>query len=186
MSNGAVAERYAQALFELADEAGELSKLADQIREFAVSYDSNRELSEALSHPTRTTDERDALVRAVAQKVGVSELGIRGLLIMARKGRLPAILATSTRLTELSDEKAGVVRASVTTASKMPESYYQALTSKLEAAMSKKVVLERDIDESLVGGAIARVGDAVVDGSVRGKLERVERDLLSAVSAGSL
>lgn len=183
MSAGAVAERYAQALFELGVESGELGKLAEKIRAFALTYDSNQSLQDTLSNPTMSSDARDAVVRGIAQKLGVSELGIRGLVVMARRGRLPAIAQTATRLIEMCDEKEGIVRASVTTAAKVPESYYQELTSQLQTATNKKVVLERSLDESLVGGAIVRVGDSVVDGSVRGKLEKVERELLAAVSA---
>jgi F-type H+-transporting ATPase subunit delta len=83
------------------------------------------------------------------------------------------------------DLKEGVLRASVTTAAMMPESYYQSLTSKLAAATKKKIVLTREVDEDLVGGAIARIGDTLIDGSIRGKLQKMERSLLSAVTAGA-
>jgi len=67
----------------------------------------------------------------------------------------------------------------------MSESYYQALSSKLSAATSKKIVLTREVDSDLVGGAVARIGGAIIDGSIRGKLQKMERDLLSAVTAGA-
>jgi F-type H+-transporting ATPase subunit delta len=185
MSTGAVAERYAQALFELGVESGTLSALADKLSDFALTYGSSRELRGALNNPVLSNEQRKALVSEVARKLGVPEIGIKGLLFMSQRGRLPALGATVQRLTELADEKNGILRASVTTATSMPESYYQSLSSQLSAATQKKIVLERSVDDDLVGGAIARVGDMLIDGSVRGKLQKLERDLLSAVAAGA-
>lgn len=185
MSVGAVAERYAQALFELGEESGTLAGLSDKLREFALTYESSRELRGALNNPIVSMEQRKGLVSEVAKKVGVPEIGIKGLQFMAQRGRLPALSATVERLTELSDQKNGILRASVTTATKMPDSYYQALSSQLSAATRKEIVLERSVDEDLVGGAIARVGDMLIDGSVRGKLQKLERDLLSAVAVGA-
>ncbi len=185
MSVGAVAERYAQALFELGDETGNLASLTEKLRDFAETFEASKELRAALSNPVVPVEERLSLLAQVATKLGVPDLGIKGLQVMAQRGRLPAIAATVQRLTELSDDKNGILRASVTTAAKMSESYYESLASKLAAATQKKIVLERSVDEDLVGGAIARVGDKLIDGSIRGKLQKVERDLLSAVAAGA-
>lgn len=185
MSVGAVAERYAQALFELGDESGTLSAMSEKLREFALTYDSSRELRGALNNPVLSIEQRKALISEISKKIGVPEVGIKGLQFMAQRGRLPALSATVQRLTELCDQKNGILRASVTTAAVMPDSYYESLSSQLSRATQKKIVLERSVDEDLVGGAIARVGDMLIDGSVRGKLQKLERDLLSAVAAGA-
>ncbi len=184
MSQGAIAKRYAQALFELGDEAGELKALSEQITEFAKTYTAHRQLALALSNPVMSHEEARSLLTAVAKKVGVSELGIRSLLVMAQRRRLSSIAATAERLRELCDIKQGLIRAEVVTAAEMPNSYFDALKAQLESATSKKVVLKTSIDASLVGGAIVRVGDTVIDGSVRGQLEKVEKKLLAAVAAG--
>lgn len=182
MSNGVVAKRYAQALFELGEESGQLSGLAEKLGEFAALYRTSKELRRALSHPAVPAAERDALVRAVAQKIGVPEIGIKGLLVMTHRGRLPALRDTVLRLTQLSDQKSGILRAHVTTAVSLPESFFASLKSQLEAATQKKVVLERALDSELIGGAIARVGDSVLDASVRGRLQKVEKDLHAALN----
>lgn len=185
MSVGAVAERYAQALFELGEESGQLSSVADKIRSFAETYETSRELRAALQNPVLTKEERRALLSAVARKLSVPDVAEKCLQLMADRRRLAALSVMAQRLTEMVDLKEGVLRASVTTATTMSESYYQSLTSKLAAATNKKVVLTREVDEDLVGGAIARIGDALIDGSIRGKLRKMERQLLSAVTAGA-
>lgn len=184
MSQGAIAARYAQALFELGNEAGELKSLSEQITDFAKTYASHRNLALALSNPTMSHEEARSLLTAVAKKVGVSELGIRSLLVMAKRRRLSSISATATRLAELCDAKLGLVRAEVVTAASMPESYFEALKAQLESATQKQVVLKKSVDSALIGGAVVRIGDTVIDGSVRGQLEKVEKKLLAAVAAG--
>ncbi len=182
MSAGAIAERYAQALFELGDEAGNLAVLSEKLGYFVNTYETSRQLRSTLRNPTLSDAQQVAILSAVAKKIGVPELGVKGLLVMARRGRLDALGATVARLSELADIKNGVVRASVITAAKMPESYYQSLTTQLQNALKKKVILERSVDTELVGGAIAQVGDMVIDGSIRGQLAKVEREIIDAVA----
>ncbi len=182
MSAGIVSERYAQALFELGQEEGVLSSLAIKLGEFAAMYRGSKELRSVLSHPAVPAAEKFGLVRALAQKIGVPEIGIKGLLVMTRRRRLSALHETALRLTELSDEQSGVVRASVTTATELPESFFDSLKSQVEIATQRKVVLSRFVDPELIGGAVARVRDFVLDASVRGRLEKVEKDLQAALS----
>jgi F-type H+-transporting ATPase subunit delta len=185
MSVGAVAERYAQALFELGEESGQLSTIAEKVRSFVEVFESSRELRAVLHNPTVKKEERRSLLSAIARRLSVPDVAEKCLLIMADRRRLSALSAMTQRLTEMVDLKEGVLRASVTTAAMMPESYYQSLTSKLAAATKKKIVLTREVDEELVGGAIARIGDTLIDGSIRGKLQKMERSLLAAVTAGA-
>ena len=185
MSVGAVAERYAQALFELGEEEGSLSNITEKLQAFAAVYEQSKELRSTLTSPVLSVEERIAVLTAVAERLGLSPLSVNGLKFMTRRRRLSALLATVARLAELTDKKNGVLRAAVTTAAAMPESYYESLVSQLSAATGKKVILSRVIDEELVGGAIAQVGDTVIDGSIRGKLQKLERDVLSAVVAGA-
>jgi F-type H+-transporting ATPase subunit delta len=183
VSAGLVAERYALALYELGTESGQLSALSDKLVAFGETYASSRELQKALSNPTVETAKRETIVTEIARKIGVPELGIKGLVILVRRRRIGAVVAIAARLRSLSDEKAGVIRAEVTTAQKMPEGYYSALASKLAEVTKKKIVLERFEDSSLLGGAVARLGDTVIDGSLSGRLDQAERTILSALSS---
>ncbi len=60
----------------------------------------------------------------------------------------------------------------------MPDSFYQKLTAELEAATARKIVLERREDPSLIAGFVTRIGDNTIDGSVRGRLNEIERQLV--------
>jgi F-type H+-transporting ATPase subunit delta len=111
--------------------------------------------------------------------LGLLELSTNALRLLARRRRLSALPDIAKRLSTLADEKAGIVRAEVTSATALPESIFTQLQEKLEKATKKKVVLERKQDPSLIAGMITRIGDNTIDGSVAGRLHELERQLLS-------
>ena len=182
MSEGAVAERYAQALFELGTEAGQLSQLSEKLQAFADVYTGSKDLRAALDNPKASAAEKAALIIGLAGKLGVPPIGQKGLGLIGRRRRMSAIAAIARRLTELADENAGVVRASVVTAKPMGEAFYTALSQKLSSSTGKKVVLARSTNPDLIAGAITRVGDIEVDGSVRGQLDELKRSLHGALT----
>ncbi len=183
MSEGVVAERYAQAIFELAAEGNELGPVSDQLRKFAELWNQTPDLKVALENPVLDAAQRASVLDEVAARAGVSGTALRAIQVMATRRRLNALPAVATQLTRLSDEKQGIVRASVTSAQSLPESYYQNHVSKIEATTSKKVLLERHQDPSLIGGVVTRIGDSIIDGSIKGRLNDLEKKLLAGAGA---
>lgn len=177
MSGSQVAERYARAIFELGVEAGQLPALTEQIRSFADSYAGSRELQAVLGNPLVEAEKRSAVLSDVAGRVGLTGVGLSAIRLLADRNRLGSISEIAQRLVSLADEKAGVVRATVTSAGPLPESFYQRLTQELEAATSRKVTIERKEDPSLIAGVITRIGDNTIDGSVKGRLAEIQRQL---------
>jgi F-type H+-transporting ATPase subunit delta len=205
MSGGAVAERYAKAIFELGVEAGQVVALSEQIRSFADTYAASRELQGVLDNPMIDLDKRRAILADVAGQVGLSGVGLNAIRLLADRKRLASLpeiarrLASladekagvvratvisaaplpeiARRLASLADEKAGVVRATVISASPLPESFYERLIIELESATSRKVAIDRQQDPSLIAGVVTRLGDNTIDGSVKGRLAEIERQL---------
>ena len=177
MSSGDVAIRYARAIFELGVEAGQIVALSEQIRSFADTYASSRELQAVLDNPMIDADKRQAILVDVAGKVGLSGVGLNAVRLLARRNRLGSLPEIARRLAVLADEKAGVVRAQVTSAGPLPESFYERLTKELESATSRKVAIDRLQDPSLIAGVVTRIGDNTIDGSVKGRLAEIERQL---------
>lgn len=183
-SAGAVVERYAQAIFELGLETGELGAISEGLRAVAEVYSNSRDLRVALESPVLDEARRQEILREVAERVGVRGTALNALRVLAQRRRLAILPELARELTRLSDEQQGVLRASVTCAAPLPESYFQSLVQKLEASTRKKVVLERREDPSLIGGVVLRIGDSILDGSIRGRLNQLERRLLAEASAG--
>ncbi len=171
MSTGAVAERYARALFELGQEGGILGPLTEQIQRFAELYTESPELRAVLDNPVVAPEKREAVLSDIASRLGLGQIGANAIRYLSHRRRLAALPDIARRLASLADEKSGILRASVTTAAQLSESFYEKLRAELEALTGKKVVLERKQDPSLIAGVVTRIGDNVVDGSVRVPVE---------------
>ena len=180
MSQAAVAERYARAIFELGVETGQLEVFTSQVRDIAAAYSVCPELRHVLEDPLIVDEQRHAVLRALAQRLNIGPLVLNAVRLMALRRRLRALPDMALRLGKLADAHAGVVRAVVTTAVRLPNTYYEQLAQALGRTRSCRVVIERRLDPSLIAGVVTRIGDTVVDGSLKGRLAEYERQLLCA------
>lgn len=177
MSRATVAVRYARAIFEIGVETSTLPDLVERIGRFAKVYQDSLELRSVLDNPLIEIEKREAILRDVAQAVGLSGDGLNAVRLLAARHKLRALPEVAKKLGTLSDEHAGIVRATVTTAMRLPDAFYQRLQSELEAVIKRRIVIERREDPSLIGGVVTRIGDNTIDGSVRGRLEEIQRSL---------
>ena len=182
MSNAdaAAAERYARAIFELAVENGDVPTLVTKIGEFSTVYSENAMLRNAFENPRVQASERDAILREVAGRLGFGPLELNVVRYLSSRRRLRALPEVARRLGRLADERRGLVRASVTAASPLPEAFYERLTRELETLTGKHIALERRQDPSLIAGVVTRIGDNTIDGSLRGRLESIGQKLVSS------
>jgi F-type H+-transporting ATPase subunit delta len=175
-----VAERYARAIFEIGVETGKLAELSGQIASFALAYVSSADLRGILDNPLVVEEQRDALLDELAQKLGLGEIARNSVRLLARRRKLRALPDVARRLGSLSDQSEGILRARVTSARELPDSYFRELTQKLEKATGKKIVLERRQDPALIAGVVTQIGDNTIDGSLKGRLSDLERQLMHA------
>jgi len=183
MSGGGAAERYARAIFELGVEAGQLERLGQEIAEFAASFTELPLLRRALENPVLEESQRELLLRHIARRAELSPLSVNSLLVLLRRRRLGELPAIARRLRSLSDEKNGVCRAKIISASSLPETYFNQLRQGLERALGKRVIVEHEEDPELIGGIVARIGDNTIDGSIKGRLEELRRKLVASTGA---
>jgi F-type H+-transporting ATPase subunit delta len=174
-----VAERYARAIFALGVETGTLAALAEQVRQFAAAYQTSLDLRSVLENPLVPLEQRQKILAEVAARLGLGPSALNTVRYLAQRRRLSALPDIAKRLDSLSDEQQGVVRATVTSASAMPESFYLRLSEQLATLVGHKVILDRREDPSLIAGVVTRIGDNTIDGSIRGRLDQLERKLLS-------
>ncbi|HEX3597202.1 MAG TPA: ATP synthase F1 subunit delta [Polyangiaceae bacterium] len=180
MSQSTVAERYARAILELGDEAGQLPQVTEQIRVVADAFAESEELRDITANPAVDGASRDAMLKDLGARLGLSPVAMNAVRLMARRGRLSALPEVATVLATLADQKAGVLRATVTSAEPLSEGYYQQLSSELEKRTSRKILLERRQDPTLIAGVVTRIGDHTIDGSLKGRLAALERQLLAS------
>lgn len=180
MSQSAVAERYARAVFELALEAGQVAEVGNQIQNLAETYAASAELRAVLQNPVVDEAGRDALLKDLGARLGLSQIALNTLRLLGARHRVSILPEMATLLTRFADDKAGILRATVTSAQPLPEDYYRRLSAELEKRTRRKIILERKEDPSLIAGVVTRIGDHTVDGSVRGRLGALERRLLAS------
>lgn len=182
MIESAVAERYARALFELGEETGKLTQLADDFRGFCEVFSQSAELRAVLSNPAVSDEQRTGVLRAIGTKLAMGTHALNAVRLLAHRRRLPFAPAVSRRLASLADERGGVVRVKVTSAHALSDGYCVELAKKIGSGLGKKAVIERATDPSLIAGVITQIGDNTFDGSLRGKLDALERQLSSATA----
>jgi F-type H+-transporting ATPase subunit delta len=175
-----IAERYARAIFELGVETGTLAALADQVRRFAAAYQTSVDLRSVLDNPLVPVEQRQKVLAEVASRLGFGPFALNTIRYLAARRRLSALPDIARRLDGLSDEREGIVRATVTSAESLPESFYQRLGEQLSQMVGKKVLIDRRQDPTLIAGVVTRIGDNTIDGSIRGRLDQLERRLLSS------
>jgi F-type H+-transporting ATPase subunit delta len=180
VSVGVAVERYSRAIFELGVESGDVARLSADLNDFAGSFSTTHELRTVLENPVVPERQRELVLLEVARRSGLSGLGLNALLLLFRRRRLSLLPAIARRLRTLADEKSGLYRAKVTSATSLPESYFTELKARLEQMLGKRVVVEHHEDPTLIGGIITQVGDNTLDGSIAGRLEELERSLLAS------
>ncbi|MDB4973567.1 MAG: synthase subunit delta [Myxococcaceae bacterium] len=170
MSVGSLSKRYARAILELANEAGQTSEVSKELAEFVAQWNESDELRAVFLNPDIKLADRKAILAEVTQRAGLSPITRNSILYINDSGRIAALPNIARAYAELAGEASGVVLAEVTSASPLSETYYAQLQKTLEQVTGHKVSLEKKTDPSLIAGVVTRVGDKVFDGSIRSRL----------------
>jgi F-type H+-transporting ATPase subunit delta len=178
MSYETIARRYARAVFEIGKEQKSLAQITRDLSDFSSAYETNDELRMVLGNPLVKEEQSVAVIRELAQRMGMAETSLSTLLLLAQRRRLPALPAIVRELQRVADEDTGVVRALVTSAGSLSEAYLNKLQGELERSTGKKVVITHQQDPSLIAGIVTRIGDRVIDGSVKTRLDSFRESLL--------
>lgn len=180
MSLSKVADRYAQAIFDLGQERGQLPQMTREFRSFSDAFMQSESLRATLANPLVTAAQRQSVLVTLAAKLGLSQLTLNAIRVVALRHRLDALDDIAHRLEQLADTQAGIVRATVTSAAALAPDFLAQLTRALETSTGKKVLVESHVDPSLIAGITTRIGDNTIDGSLKGRLSDLQKKLLQA------
>lgn len=183
MLKGAIARRYAGAIFELARKQNTLDRTLEDVKEIARLF-SIRKLAYLLREPKVPTKRKEtALRQALEPRVLPTSLNL-ALLIVQRElvDVMPNIAA---ELEQLVLDYRNQAIAEVTTAQPLDEGQRTVLQQALEKRTGKSVIMHSRVDPSILGGVVARVGDQVIDGSVRFRLHALQQRLLNEAASSS-
>jgi F-type H+-transporting ATPase subunit delta len=183
MLKGAIARRYAEAVFDIAQRQNTIERTLDDVKGIAEVF-SNRTLSYLLREPKISVKRKETAIRqALADKVLPTSLNLALLLVQRELVEVTPRLATELENLVLDYRNEAV--AQVTTAAQIDEAMSAIVKKALEKRTGRKIIMETRTDPSILGGVIARVGDEIIDGSVRTRLHILKQQLLSGVANSS-
>jgi F-type H+-transporting ATPase subunit delta len=171
-----IARPYAKAAFAQATGANAMDAWSTLLDRGAAVVRDPR-IAALLGSPNVTPERLAQLVTDVAGTAGTGDAGGNFLRLLAESRRLGFLPEIAARFKALKDEAEGTIDVTVTSAAAMPDAQREAITAALAKRFNRKVRVHADVDATLIGGAVIRTGDTVIDGSLKSRLERLAFEL---------
>lgn len=165
---------YAAAIFELSAEDGSTERIFEEMKELSAVVKQCPELSEVMTSPEFSRDERLDIVSDMLRGK-TDELFFKFISLLADEGRFDSIDEIFESFKRLWYDKKGIAEAFVTTAAPLGDAAAARLKARLEQKYGKQIILISSIDPSIIGGVSVRIGDELIDGSVKGQLARAAK-----------
>ena len=170
-----IARVYAEALFEAAKNTDKLDVIHEQLDEFADAVADNRDLQVFLFSPYfSSAEKREGLTKAVS---GAEDELVNFLELIAEKHRMPAIFRIRNVYDELWAKENKRLEVTVTSAIELDKSVVEKVGKEIEKQTGQNVELKSNVDEDILGGLVLRVGNMVLDASLRNRLETMRREI---------
>lgn len=175
----AVARRYARALFELAQEQNLVDQVERELDLVLHTLDASRELKLAWELRTVGTQVKlDVITKTFTGKVSTTTLNFLSVLIVKR--RVEILAAVKSEFLALANEARGIVEVEVRSAVPLESGVVTSLQQRLASKLGKQILLHTRVEPDLIGGLVIRVGDQLLDGSVKTRLQRMKTRLVAA------
>ncbi len=171
-----IARPYAEAVFQLAQQQGELKSWSETLQ-LCAAIASNPEMSALIGNPRIDATQLSGLFGELCGEK-LNEQGKNFIATLIENDRLDLLPEIAELYEKARAEAEGVMSAEVISAQSLDKSQQEAIAAALKKRLGREVVLECRVDESLLGGAVIRAGDLVIDGSAKGQLDRLAHVLL--------
>jgi ATP synthase F1 delta subunit len=173
-----IAAVYARSLFEVAGEQDKLDVVREQLGEFADALNETRDLQVFFFSPYFSTKEKqDGLERVVSDADPVI---VNFLKLLIEKHRMPAIFRIRANYEALWEEENKLLPVQITSAVELDKAIVKQLGDRIAEQTDRKVELSANVDPDILGGIVVRVGNSVLDASVRNRLEQLRRTVVKA------
>lgn len=177
MKNLIVARRYAKALLIIGKEDGQAETYRHELAGFAKLMAKEKELEQAITSPLYAVSGRKKVLEIIVDKVGISKIVASFLLLLFDKGRFGFLSDINNFYQKLADELKGVLRASLVSATELSSETVEKIRTTLSTRTGKDIILQVEQDPGLIGGIVSRIGDLVLDGSIRNQLLNMRKSL---------
>jgi len=169
---------YAEALFAAGEDKGKINELQEQLAKFAEAVDADRDLQVFLFSPYLSSNDKvEGLRRAVT---GAEPEFSNFLELLVEKGRMPEVFRIRREFDELWKKANRRLDVTVTSAIELDPSVVGKIGEEVERQTGEKVELSSEVDDGILGGIVLRVGNMVLDASIRTRLEKLRKSVASA------
>ena len=173
-----IASVYARSLFEVAQEQGKLDEVREQLGQFADAMHDDRDLQVFFFSPYFSTQEKeDGLDRAVS---GADPIVVNFLKLLIENHRMPVIFRVRSAYDELWEEENRLLPVQVTSAVELDKATVKQIGDRIAEQTGRKVELSAIVEPDILGGIVVRVGNQVLDASVRNRLEQLRKQVARA------
>jgi F-type H+-transporting ATPase subunit delta len=170
-----IAEVYGRSLYDVATERGQQDEVREQLGQFADAMQSDRDLAVFFFSPYFSTQEKkDALKRAVE---GASETISNFLELLIEKHRMPAIFRIRRVVDGLWERENKILPVQISTATKLDDSVVRSIGDRISQETGQKIELTTHVEPDILGGIVLRVGNSILDASIRNRLETLRRQV---------
>jgi F-type H+-transporting ATPase subunit delta len=173
-----IAEVYSRALFEVAQEHDVLDRIHDELGEFAQALADDRQLQVFFFSPYFSSEEKKEGVARVVE--GADERLVNFLELLAERHRMPVLFRVRRSFEALWAQERRLLPVSVTSAVELDESLVEGIGRRIEEQTDRRVELSSSVDPDVLGGLVVRVGNMVLDASVRNRLEQLRKQVTKA------
>jgi len=173
-----IAEVYSRALFEVAREQDKLDKVHEQVGEFADAVSEQRDLQVFFFSPYFSIEEKkEGLDKAVQ---GADEIVLNTLHLLIEKHRMPALFRIRDQLDKLWEEENRLLAVDLTSAIELDDRTVKRVRDAIAEQTDRRIQLKTHVDPEILGGIVLRVGNSILDASIRNRLEQLRRQVARA------
>ena len=170
MKNLAISRRYAKALLLIGKEDGNAEVYRQELSRLAGLVAKEKGLEQALINPLYNAAARKKVLQLVIEKLGLSKATRSFLFLLFDKGRIGFLITINEFYQKLADELKNIARASLVSATELTSETVEKIRATLSIKTGKDIVLDVRVDPGLIGGVVSRIGDLVLDGSIKTQL----------------
>lgn len=178
MSLQTVARRYAIALADVVEARGESREVREELAGWEEMTRANPQLQDVFRNPTIPYQQKRGVLNELIGRARLRPTTANFLQVLLQNQRLADLSEVNRQFAQELDRRAGVVSAQVTSARPIPADAQEALRAKLAQLTGQSVRLQFEVDESLLGGVVTRIGSTLYDGSVRGQLQQIKQKMI--------
>lgn len=174
MSTNAIARRYAKALIQIAVDQNSVEQYYTELSGFSNALECSPEATELLSDPGIRIEVKREVVKDLVARLEIAKTIGDFMLLLLDKKRLDSLSQITSNYRSYADDAAGILRSTITSALPLTDAQVKEMRTALEKTTGKKIILDVATDPSLIGGVVTRIGDKVLDGSIKTQLVKIQ------------